>query len=49
MEKFQVIKMSYLVWNSHREMEQNPKQPVPLSLCPPYECVRQTHTHTFPH
>lgn len=48
-EKFQVIKMSYLVWSSHREMEQKMKQPVHLSLCPPYECVTHTHTHTFPH
>lgn len=49
MEKFQVIKMSYLVWSSHREMEQKMKQPVHLSLCSPYECVTHTHTHTFPH
>ena len=48
-EKFQVIKMSYLVWSSHREMEQKMKQPVHPSLCPPYECVTHTHTHTHTH
>ena len=43
MEKFQVIKMSYLVWSSHREMEQKMKQPLHLSL---WVCETHTHTHT---
>ena len=46
MEKFQVIKMSYLVWSSQREMEPKPK---PNQCIPPYVlpmCVWDIHTYT---